>query len=243
MSNESKSFGIISQGLKNEIFLRAYVDENQIFENMDILNGIKMFSPLVITQIVIIKILEKYKLEINFTIAPDNKQLVISLLERKGFTNLFNSLQPEKRSIKDNMSSTEMLQYNYWTKISEEINNNYPIFNSKKPQPQHSYDLAIGSSSAHISLHILAKSNEVRSLVRIHNKKLYNNLLESKDEIEKEIGLKLNWNTSEKNKSSTISLTKKFNINEDDWNESIKWQLDMAKKLYNAFHDKIKKFN
>ncbi len=149
-----------------------------------------------------------------------------------------------KRTVKDNMTSTEMLQYNYQTKVSEEINNNYPTFNSKPPQPQYDYDLPIGTSSAHISLHIVTRNNEVRSLIRIYNKKLYNNLLKSKDEIEKEIGLKLNWKSLEKNKSSTISIVKKFNIkDENTWNEAIKWQLDMAKKLYNAFHDKIKKFN
>lgn len=143
------------------------------------------------------------------------------------------------------MTSTEMLQYNYWTKVSEEINNNYPIFNSRKPLPQTWYDLAIGSGLAQLSLQIVVRSNEVRSLINIpDNKELFNYLLKSKDKIEKEIGLKLNWNNLEKNKSSNIGIVKKFNIEDKNtWNEAIKWQLDMAKKLYNAFHDKIKKFN
>ena len=35
-----------------------------------------------------------------------------------------------------------------------------------------------------------------------------------------------------------------FDINdESNWSTAIKWHLDMASKLYDAFSDRIKKFN
>ena len=41
-----------------------------------------------------------------------------------------------KRSMNNEMTSTQMLQYNYWAMLKEEIDNNYPIFNSRKPKAQ-----------------------------------------------------------------------------------------------------------
>lgn len=149
-----------------------------------------------------------------------------------------------KRSVDNNITSTKMLQYNYWTNISEEINNNYPIFNPRKPNPQHWYDLAIGSSLAHISLTINTRKNVIKSSIWIpDNKSLFDYLYGFKDEIEDECGLNLIWERLEENKSSRIELIKEININvEDNWREAIKWQLDMAEKLYTAFSDRIKKF-
>ena len=63
-----------------------------------------------------------------------------------------------KRSMNNEMSSTKMLLYNYWTKLSEEIDRNYPNFNSRKPRSSNFYDIALGSSLAHISLVINTKS-------------------------------------------------------------------------------------
>ena len=150
-----------------------------------------------------------------------------------------------KRSIDNNLSSTKMLQYNYWTKLSEEIDNNYPLFNSRKARPQHWYTLAIGSSLAHISLTINTQNKEIKSQIWIDdNKDLFDHLSISKEEIESEIGLELNWQRLDDKKSSYINITKVININrEDNWDEAIQWQLDMAEKLYNAFSDRIKKFN
>ena len=45
-------------------------------------------------------------------------------------------------------------------------------------------------------------------------------------------------------KSSIIEIGIGFNINNEcEWHTAIKWHLDMASKLYDAFSDRIKKFN
>lgn len=149
-----------------------------------------------------------------------------------------------KRSLDNEMSSTKMLLYNYWTKLTEEIDKNYPIFNSRKPRSSNYYDLAIGSSLAHVSLTINTKS-EVKCQIWIGDSKpLFDYLFESKDKIEEELGFELKWCRLDDYKSSTIGIIINSDIrDESTWNKSIKWQLDNASKLYNVFSNRIKKFD
>ncbi|WP_405309949.1 DUF4268 domain-containing protein [Methanobrevibacter sp.] len=143
------------------------------------------------------------------------------------------------------MTSTKMLQYNYWAKVKEEIDNKYPEFRSRKPYAQNFYNLALGSSLAEISLNINTQNSEIKSQIWIgNNKQLFDYLYEFKDEIELELELELNWKRLDNYKASIIEIVKNIDINnESNWDESIKWQLDIASKLYDAFSDRIKNFN
>lgn len=149
-----------------------------------------------------------------------------------------------KRSLDNEMSSTKMLLYNYWTKVKEEIDKNYPIFNSRKPRGQNFYDIAIGSGLAHISLAINTKS-EIKCQIWIDdNKSLFDYLHESKDKIEEELGYELEWARLNDKKASYIAIIKNSNIrDESNWDKLIKWQLDTASKFYDVFVDRIKQFN
>lgn len=150
-----------------------------------------------------------------------------------------------KRGIDAGLTSTKMLQYNYWAKLSEEIDNNYPNFNSRKPQGQHWYDLAIGTSLAFISLTINSQKKEIKSQLAISdNKDLFDYLYNEKEDIETMIGEELTWRRLDNKKSSYIELSFDFDINdESNWGTAIKWHLDMASKIYNTFLDRIKKFS
>lgn len=150
-----------------------------------------------------------------------------------------------KRGVEGDVSDTKMLQYQYWTKISEEIDNNYSTFNSRKPLPQHWYNLAIGSSLAKIALSINTQKNEIRSYVAIKdNKDLFDYLYNEKDEIESIVGESLIWRRLDNKKSSYIEVSLDFDISvENNWPAAIRWHLDMASKLYDAFSDRIKKFS
>jgi len=149
-----------------------------------------------------------------------------------------------KRSLDNEMTSTSMLQYNYWTKVKDEIDKNYPVFNSRKPRGQHWYDLAIGKPSAHISLIMNTQKPAIKVQLYIpDSKELFNYLFESKDEIESELGYEVEWISSENTKSSNISILKKTDVNnESTWEENIKWHLSRAVEFYNVFADRIKNF-
>ena len=149
-----------------------------------------------------------------------------------------------KRSLDNEMSSTAMLQYDYWTKVKEEIDKNYPTFNSRKPRGQHWYDIAIGSSLANISLHIIARTNEIKVMLWISDsKKLFDYLHNMKEEIETQLGYELDWISSDNNKSSSIVIVKNADVHDESkWDENINWQLIKASEFYGAFSDRIKNF-
>ena len=69
-------------------------------------------------------------------------------------------------------------------------------------------------------------------------------MFNEKEDIEAIVGNELTWRRLDNKKSSYIEISLDFDINnEDDWATAIKWHLDMASKLYDAFSDRIKKFN
>ena len=148
-----------------------------------------------------------------------------------------------KRSMNNEMSSTKMLLYNYWTKLSEEIDRNYPNFNSRKPRSSNFYDIALGSSLAHISLVINTKS-EVKCQIWIRDsKQLFDFLYDSKDKIEEELGYELEWARLDDYKSSFIAIINNSDIrDESNWDNLIKWQLNNASKFYDVFSDRVKNF-
>lgn len=149
-----------------------------------------------------------------------------------------------KRSLNNEMTSTKMLLYNYWTKLKEEIDKNYPIFNSRKPRASNFYDIAIGSGLAHISLTLNNQKSEVKCQIWINDSKpLFDYLHESKDKIEEELGCELEWGRLDDKKASYISTIINSNIrDESNWNKLITWQLDTASKFYDVFADRIRKF-
>lgn len=149
-----------------------------------------------------------------------------------------------KKNTDTKMTSREILKYNYWTQVKETIDNEYSQFNSRTPHSHNFYYISIGSTLAFIILTINFRDLEIKAQVRIReNKDLFDYLYEFKDDIESEMGVDLNWDKSENKKSSQIRIIKKINLlDETKWDESIKWQLDMASKLYDSFSERIKKF-
>lgn len=143
------------------------------------------------------------------------------------------------------LSSTQKLQLNYWTELSGHLKENSNILRAVTPRPQHWYNLAIGSSLAHITLTINTQTKEVLTQLWIaDNKELFDHLYKQGPEIENEIGEKLDWNKNDEIKRSTILLTKSVDItNQETWQEAIEWQVKNAEKFYSAFSKRIKNFN
>ena len=148
-----------------------------------------------------------------------------------------------KRSMNNELSSTKMLLYNYWTKLTEEIDRNYPMFNSRKPRSSNFYDMPLGSSLAHITLVINTKSEIKCQIWIMDNKQLFDHLYESKDKIEEELGYELDWDRSDDYKSSFICIINNSDIrDESNWEKLITWQLTKASEFYTVFSDRVKNF-
>jgi hypothetical protein len=149
------------------------------------------------------------------------------------------------RTVKDTsidsnkLSETNLRQLDFWTEFNTYMSENNPGFKSRKPQPQHWYDIAIGSSQAHISLTISFSKNFIRSeLYMPDNKDLFQKLANNKDAIEKDLDLSnLSWNALPKAKASSISIRKTTPPLKDDgnWASCFEWYAEIIKKFNNVF--------
>jgi len=93
------------------------------------------------------------------------------------------------------LTDTKVQQLDFWSKFKEYTKINHPSSHfGRTPRPQHWYNVSMGSSDAHIGLTIKSRENILGCEIYINrNKELYKFLLNKKDELEKEIGEKMEW--------------------------------------------------
>ena len=136
------------------------------------------------------------------------------------------------------LSNTNLLQLDFWTEFNIYMNEKYPGFKSRKPQPQHWYDIAVGSSQAHIALTVSFTKNFIRCELYIQdNKELFKKLEAQKDVIEQELNLELDWQELPKAKASTIIIAKDVAQlkNRGHWIDCYSWYGGIINKFSETF--------
>lgn len=131
----------------------------------------------------------------------------------------------------DNLSETKQLQLHFWQQLSEYIKSNDSYakeFTPRKAQPQHWYDLSIGSSSYHIGLTVNTQKNRLGAEIYIpDDKDKFNMFKEHAQEIEKLIGEKVEWR--EATKATRIITLHSCDISkEEQWDDAFNWLMDKA---------------
>jgi hypothetical protein len=92
------------------------------------------------------------------------------------------------------LTDTKLQQLDFWAKFKAFVRTKDTKIRLQTPRPQHWYDVSMGSSDAHVALTINSRENLLGCDIYIsRNKGLFNFLREQKDEIEKEIGEKVEW--------------------------------------------------
>lgn len=135
-----------------------------------------------------------------------------------------------------NRSQSERLVF--WNRFNEILIDKGKPFNVRKATPDHWYDVAIGSSSSHVSIELINKEKLIRiGLYMVDDKEYYDKLYENKDDIEHELGLKLEW---QRECSSNVSRVKYSlnGLNYDDhsnYDDLINKSIDIACKMQKVF--------
>lgn len=130
-----------------------------------------------------------------------------------------------------NLSEVKLKQQNFFEKVREEgTKNSRKVSSWQKPQPQHWYAVAAGSTAAHFN--ILANSVEKCVYVELYidggkdseldNREIYEKIYQDKDKIESETG-ELIWCDNENGRSKMI----RFRIDKNPMDEK---QVDEAVK-------------
>lgn len=153
-----------------------------------------------------------------------------------------------KKVNNNNDSEMDMIKLEYWTKIAEYIRE-HPEINLKerKPLKLNYYNIKLSNvkkSLAHLSLKINTQKKHILTQIWIkNNNELFEYLFTNKETIEEELGFELFWRNKENNKSSTIGIRRNIDsIKKDNWDEYIKWHIDMGEKFNKVFAPIIKEF-
>ena len=113
-----------------------------------------------------------------------------------------------------NKSQGERIEF--WTRFNEVLVERGKPFNVRKPTTDHWYDIAIGTSEAHVSLTLVNKDGCVGVELSINdNKDLFDKLYAQKDEIEQKLGLDPEWQRLDGKKAARI-LYRMPGLNFDD---------------------------
>ena len=133
------------------------------------------------------------------------------------------------------LSDTKILQLDYWQAFNQYAFTKIPFakeFSQRKPQPQHWYDLSVGSSTYHICLTVNTQKNLIGTEIYISNdKETFEQFRSHSNEIEKEFGTKLQWRAANKDCRIIASTSGNIKKSEENWNAYFDWYCDMSLKI------------
>lgn len=140
--------------------------------------------------------------------------------------------QATKRKEQGELTETRKLQLDFWTEFKDKLKETGKIGSLQTPRPQYWFDVALGKSGINLSNTFNTWDNIIGVRVYISNKVADDWLpyFEShKEEIEKKIGSKLDWNPNPDNKDKVIVLTKPYELdNKENWKEPIDWLVNQT---------------
>ena len=132
------------------------------------------------------------------------------------------------------LTKTKKLQLEFWQAFKEYAFSKpefKKVFSPRKPHAQHWYDLSTGISSLNISLTVNTQKNSLWASIYIYDdKEMFERFYSYKDEIENELGGKMEWRVA--NKDCRILIACNGNIRkESSWIREFDWLCDKALKL------------
>jgi hypothetical protein len=135
-----------------------------------------------------------------------------------------------------NKSQSERLVF--WEQFNQVLVSLGKPFNVRKATTDHWYDVAIGSSEAHIAIDLINKDgNIVVELYISNNKEVFDDLFSKREEIEQELGFDMTWDRLNNKKASRIKYYIQ-GLNFDDhsnYEELMRQAIDTAVKMREVF--------
>lgn len=126
----------------------------------------------------------------------------------------------------------------FWEQFNQIVINRGKPFNVRKAKTNHWYDVALGTSEAHITIELVNKDgNVVLSIYINDNKSLFDKLEDSKVEIENELGFNMIWERRDGKKGCKIKYCIS-GLNFDDhsnYDELMNQIIDKSVKMRDVF--------
>lgn len=138
----------------------------------------------------------------------------------------------------ESMNKSQSQRIEFWNQFNNVVIERGKPFNIRKATTDHWYNVAIGTSEAHIDITLVNKDSLIGvELYITDNKELFDKLYNRKDDIEQELGFKLDWRRLDNSKASRIVYHIK-GLNFDDhsnYNELMNKTIDLAVLMRNVF--------
>lgn len=135
----------------------------------------------------------------------------------------------------EGLSDTKKLQLEFWQAFNDyafgkpEFKN---VFSKRKPQPQHWYDLSVGSSTYHLGLTVNTQKKRIGAEIYVNDDKLaFEKFKSQKDLIEADLGVQLDWRVATKDCRILALNNGDIKKGEAALPEYYDWYCSMALKL------------
>ena len=138
----------------------------------------------------------------------------------------------------DTMNKSQSQRVEFWNQFNNVLVERGKPFNVRKATTDHWYNVAIGTSDAHIDVTLVNKDSVIGvELYITDNKDLFDKLYQKKDEIESDLGFKLDWRRLNNSKASRIvTFIKGLNFdNHSNYNELMNKTIDLAVLMRDTF--------
>lgn len=111
----------------------------------------------------------------------------------------------KSKAVSDDLNKSQSERLIFWEEFNQVVASRGKPFNVRKATTDHWYDVAVGSSEAHIAIDLVNKDGIIVVELYINNNKdLFDSLCNKKDEIESDLGFELVWDKLEGKKASRI---------------------------------------
>ena len=138
----------------------------------------------------------------------------------------------------DTMNKSQSQRLEFWNQFNNVLVERGKPFNVRKATTDHWYNVAIGTSDAHIDITLVNKDSVIGvELYITDNKELFDKLYQKKDEINADLGLELDWRRLNNSKASRIvTFIRGLNFdNHSNYNELMNKTIDLVVLMRDTF--------
>ncbi len=142
-------------------------------------------------------------------------------------------------------TETKALQYRYWQKLVNFLQDSGSKLRLQAPRPKHWHNFTIGRSGIKIGTTINTRENRIGVEIYFshpeYSKAFFHLLMNDKEQIEQEIGSTLDWQELPDKKASRIALYKSADITiETEWVKQHEWFKETVEVFDKVFRQRVK---
>ena len=146
---------------------------------------------------------------------------------------------------REGLTDARRLQLDFWTQFRERLIDSGVVPSAQTPRPQYWFDVALGRANVYLSATCNTYEGRVGVRVYLHSPvadQALEQLLEQKEEIEKELGFEMQWNPHPENRDKIIVVEHEADVwDRDAWPEMLDWIVRTTARCREVFMPRAKK--